>query len=161
MSETDRLTTWALAHTTSSDYSEAFWSQVMFVRDKVSGLFARTYEEYRDLVDVVSTHCSRSVTCPVYFIDLPKDGVRIWMRYNFYNWNVSVESERPITCDFLDTFEDDGTYCFCEGMTDKKFGTHKENNKKFTVCIDTDYELYTFFKTFRKFFGIKKETNAA
>lgn len=157
----ERLQKWANEHAPGDEmlWKNAYWSQIMFVRDKVAGVLARTYEEYRDLVDVVNTHRSKSITCPVYFIDLPKDGVRIWMRYNYYDWNISVESERPITCDFLDTFNDEVGYgyCFCQGMEDKKFGPYKDSNKKFTVCIGDDYEVYTFFRALRKFLGIKKE----
>ncbi len=159
MSDDSRLTTWALDHTETKDYSDYFWDQVRFVRDEVSSLLSRTYKEYRDLTDVVSTHRSKSCTLPVFFIDLPKDGVKIWMRYNFYNWNVSVESDRPLTCDFLHTFsiESGLSYCYCEGMEDKKFESYKDNNKKFTVCIGNKYDVYVFLSVLRKFLGIKKE----
>lgn len=155
----ERLTQWALDNSKTKDYVDGFWPQVMFVRGKVASLLARTYEQYRDLVAVVGTHRSKSINCPIFFIDLPKEKVKIWMRYNFYNWNVSVEADMPITCDFLDTFNDDAGYgyCYCEGMEDKKFEPYCKDKRKFTVCIDNDYELYTFFKAMRKFLEIKME----
>ena len=76
-------------------WKEAFWDQIIFVRDRVAGILARTYDEYRNLVCVIGTHTSKSIKCPVYRIHLdlkpPAGGVDITMRYNFYNWNISIE----------------------------------------------------------------------
>lgn len=158
--EKRRLQAWANAHTPSDEmlWKSSYWDQIIFVRDQIASMLARSYEEYKDLVDVSGEHTSKSITCPVYFIDLKDYGVRIWMRYNYYDWNVSVESERHITCDFLDTFSDnDYSYCFCQGMEDKKFSTYKDNDKKFTVCIGDKYNVYTFLKCLKKFLGIKRE----
>jgi hypothetical protein len=154
----DRLTIWALDNLGSEPHKNCVWDQVLFVRGRLASILARTYEQYYDLWDVVGTHRSKSLNCPVFHAKLEKDGLKIWMRYNFYNWNVSIESERPITCDFIDSFSDDNyNYCYCEGMADKKFGTYNNSNTKFTVCIDHDYDLYTFFRVIRKHLGIKKE----
>jgi hypothetical protein len=106
------------------------------------------------MVYVVGTHTSKSILCPVYYIEL-RDGVRIWMRYNFFNWNVSIDSDQPITCDFLGVLSNYG-YCYCEGMDDK-FDEYTNNNKKFTVCVDNHYDLYVFFRVLKQFFKIKPE----
>ena len=152
-----RLQKWANEHKPSDDmiWKDAYWRQIMFVRDKVAGLLARTYTQYRDLVDVVSTHTSKSIICPVYFIDLNKDGVNIWMRYNYFNWNISVLSDERIDCDFLGCFDDrNHNYCFCEGMEKWKFGTYAESKFRFTVCIDSDYDVYVFFRALKHFLKI-------
>lgn len=156
----DRLQKWANENKPSDEmlYKDAYWQQIMFVRDRVAGLLARTYTQYKDLVDVVSVHRSKSITLPVYFIDLKEDGVRIWMRNNFYNWNISVASEKPIVCDFLNCFSDeDYSYCFLEGMEDRNFGRYQRNNSKFTVAIFSDYDVYVFFRALKKFFNIVKQ----
>jgi len=136
-------------------WKDAYWNQVMFVRDKVAGLLAHTYDEYKSMVRVVGTHNSKSILCPVYFIEL-EEGVRIYMRYNYYNWNISVESlHTPITCDFLGCFSDENYgYCYVEGMEDHKYGTYAENNKKFTVCIHDTYDVYVFFRALKRLFKI-------
>jgi hypothetical protein len=168
MEETRRLQKWANDNAPPEEmyWKNAYWSQIIFVRDRVAGTLARTYEEYKDFVGVDGTHTSKSIKCPVYKIDLkvPKFGdkdkiVQIWMRYNYYNWNISIDSEVPLTCDFLNTFNDESGYgyCFCEGMQDKKFGRYRDNNQKFTVCIEDDYVAYTFFRCLKKFLGIKQE----
>jgi len=155
MGERDRLTAWALENL--SENSPA-WSQVMFARDHVASILSRKYEQYRNFWDVVGTHRSKSIILPVFHANLEKDGLRIWMRNNFHDWNISIDSDHPITCDFPDVFSDDNYhYCFCQGMEDHKFGTHTENNQKFTVSIADDYEVYTFFRAIRKHLGIEKE----
>lgn len=161
MEETRRLQKWFNDNQPDDEmlWKKSFQDQVMFVRDQVASVLSRSYQEYTDLVDVYSTHYSKSICCPVYFIDLKKDGVKIWMRYNFYDWNISVESEKPLDCDFLDTFDDEHGYgyCYCQGMEDKKFGRYRDNNKKFTVCIGGKFDVYTFCRVLRKHLGIKRE----
>jgi hypothetical protein len=156
------LQLWAMAHQPDEEmrWKDAFWEQIMFVRDQIASLLSRSYEEFgHTLPDVAGEHTSKSIKCPVYYLDLKRDGVKVWMRYNFYDWNISIQSEQPITCDFLGVFDDDPEvdYRFCQGMEDKKFGYYRENNKQFTVYIASDYDVYTFFRVLRKFLGIKKE----
>ncbi len=131
----------------------SFWDQTKFIRDQLDALFVEQDEQRYGLVTVVSTHLSKSIVLPVYRIDL--NGVLLTMRDNFYNWNVSVESDQAITCDFLDCFDDSGGYTFCEGMEDWKYSRYSESRHKFTVCIGSKYDLYVFCRVLRKFLGIK------
>lgn len=136
-------------------WKEAFWNQVNFVRTNLASILARNYKEYRSLVKVAGIHTSKSIVCPVYYIRLEKEGVDIWMRYNFFNWNVSIQSDVLIDCDFLGTANDESYgYCFCEGMEQWKFGKIKDSKSKFTVCIRDHYDCYTFFRVLRKYLGI-------
>jgi len=155
------LQLWAMAHKPSDEmlWKDVYWKQIIFVRDYIANLLSRSHEEFCYMLpDVAGEHTSKSIKCPVYFFDLKRDGVKIWMRYNFYDWNISVQSEKPITCDFLDVFSDENYgYCFCQGMEDKKFNLYRENNQKFTVCVFNKYDVYTFFRVLRRFLGIKKE----
>jgi len=125
-----------------------WWDQVAFMRDILPRVFARSYEEYKDLPKVIGTHRSKSIECPVYFFDLPHAGLKVWARYNFYDWNVSVEStDRSFKVDdFLGVIGPTGDYgyCFCQGMEDKKFPPINEDGKRFTVCINDKYALYLF-----------------
>jgi len=151
------LQEWANRNAPKDDlkYKDSFWNQIIFVRDKLGGILAKTYEEYKNLVKVASNHTSKSVLCPVYYMEIA-EGVKVWMRYNFHNWNISIESPIPITCNFLGLFNDKNYgYCYCEGMTEFKFDEYKNNNKKFTVCIDNHYDCYAFFWILRTHLGIK------
>lgn len=132
----------------------AFWSQVNFVRDQVARLLASDLDQYQNMVRVVGTHTSKSIKCPVYFIEL--DEFHVTMRYNYFNWNISIGSKKPITCDFLDCFSDnDYDYCYAEGMADYKYGKYADDNSRFTICIDNHYDAYVFFRVLKQFFGIK------
>ena len=153
-----KLQIWANEHEPRDEmiWKKAYWNQIIFVRDQIAGLLSSSYEEYNDLVDVVGSHHSKSIECPVYYLYLKDFGVHIWMRYNFHDWNISIESNKPIECDFLDTFDDCCyRYCFCQGMENKKFGPYESNHARFTVCIHNHYDLYTFFRCLKSFLGIK------
>jgi hypothetical protein len=45
------------------------------------------------------------VTLPVYVIDRKDLGLTIVLRDNFYNWKLSVMSERPVLADFTGLFK--------------------------------------------------------
>jgi hypothetical protein len=67
-------------------YCEAMKQQVMFVRDKLAGILARAYDEYKKRFTVSGTHRSKSVVLPVYYArPLSEKGelVEVWMRDNF------------------------------------------------------------------------------
>jgi hypothetical protein len=91
---------------------------------------------------------SKSITLPVYKIEIY--GVIFILRNNFYNWMLSVESNKPVVIpngfDFGDTTEQ-VLSCYCEGFEKEwVYQPYSENNKKFTICIHNDYELYCFLK---------------
>lgn len=138
-------------------WKDAFWEQISFMRSCVGALLAHNGEEYRELVQVVGTHTSKSIVCPIYYIHLEKEKIDIWMRYNFYNWNVTIHSRlKAIDCDFLGVVDDRNYgYCFCEGMEQWKEGPMSNSKFKFTVHISNHYECYVFFRVLRKHLGIK------
>lgn len=157
------LQEWVNANQPSDEmcWKEPFWNQVMFMRDRVASLFARNYEQFKNMVRVVSTHTSKSIKCPVYYIQLD-EGVKIWARHNFFNWNISVDaraSGRDIDCDFLGVADDRNyDYCFCEGMEEQKFDPREKDKRRFTVEVNDHYEAYVFFRAIKQLFGILPET---
>jgi hypothetical protein len=156
----ESLRVWAESNQPEAEmiWHDAFWGQVNFMRNYVAALFARNGDEYRNLVRVVNTHNSKSIRCPVYYIHLEREGVKIWARDNFYNWNVTVESDTPIDCDFLGVVDDRNySYCFCEGMEDSKGEKHSDNKKHFTVDLSNSYEAYVFFRVLKQHFKIVPE----
>jgi len=131
--------------------------QVMFVRDKIPAILARSSEEYRGIKErimVVSTHHSKSVCLPVYRLEW--FDYTFTMRYNFYNWIVSVRTPygKPFyNIDWLGmiTSEDkDINSVYCEGFSkDDVYGAYKDGERKFTISLYDNYELYTFFKVIK------------
>lgn len=150
------LQEWANDHDprdTNLSFKDGYWHQIMFVRDKIVGLFTTEYEDYKRFLEnnvrVISTHLSKSVILPVYRITL-NDGTEFTLRYNFYNWKVSVSSPRPVDIDFGDLFnpynERDILAVYCEGFPeDTVFGCYASNKQQFTVEIATNNILWTFF----------------
>lgn len=136
-------------------WKKSFEAQVFFVRDRLASILSRTYEQHKDFARVIGTHMSKSIFCPVYKIDLPEDHCTLIMRDNFYDWNISVSSRRPLICNFLGTFDDrNHSRCCCEGMEQYKHGPYANDPQLFTVSIGSDYDLYTFGRVLKDFFKI-------
>ena len=97
---------------------------------------------------------SKSVKLPVMEIDLSKIGIKIVLRCNFYDWNISVESEKDITCDFMGLINDgNNSYLYFQGFPeDRKHDTYSETNKRnFSLCLRDEYDVYTFLFILRNF----------
>jgi hypothetical protein len=150
------LQEWAMAHQPSEEliYHKGYWTQIMFIRDTIKGVLATTDEDYKSSDErwrVISTHRSKSVELPVFELTL-LDGTVFTMRYNFHNWQISVNSPREVDADFLKLFDPDSdTYTqavYCEGFPhDRVFPVYgKSDKKKFTVTLwGGDYYVFTFF----------------
>ena len=130
-------------------YGKGLGTQVCFVRDTLGELFYETCEETdKNPTMVISTHVSKSVTLPVYQIHLKKYNVRITLRYNFYNWIISINSEKPLNFDYMDLFDPKEVIldCYCEGFPkDEVYGCYADDHSKFTIDISSYYNAYTFF----------------
>lgn len=146
------VTTWSLENIPDSEliYANELGGQVSFVRDVIAKVLMPNHESRENPVMVISTHHSKSVLLPVYQINLKNQGVTLIMRDNFYNWKVTVESAKPIECDFIGIFDPDHPKrdeikLYCEGFpANKIFGSYNDDHSKFTVSFDNDYQLYTF-----------------
>lgn len=86
----------------------AWGHQLEFLRDDLqplvsAGLSWRKSRE-AEIARVISTHTSKSIQLPVVEFARPDLGVRFIVRNNFYNWKLTVLSERPIEADFGPVF---------------------------------------------------------
>lgn len=150
------LQEWANAHQPAEDliYKSGYWEQIIFVRDTVAGLLAKTYEEYEAIqagMKVISNHTSNSVLLPVFRVELA-DGTAFTMRYNFHDWKVSVESPRDVAVDFMGLFDPKERIdeVYCEGFpTSVVYGPYAKNRRKFTIELPPgNYHIFTFFWIF-------------
>ena len=132
-------------------YKKASENQACFVRSKICGnlLKSRGF--------VVSTHHSKSCLLPVYFVKV-RNGIKLTMRYNFYDWKVSVEIPEeydnlpanylPMDCMSHSMVLHDGekiASCYCEGFKEEwcyDAYNPKQPGKKFTIEIPDDERLY-------------------
>lgn len=144
------LLTWIRTNAPKEDmiYKSGWSNQVVFVRDRINQLFATSYEDWQaNPVMVINTHRSKSISLPVYEIRLVKYGVRMIIRNNFYDWKVSVISEKDIDTDFMGLFKQDEEIhsVYCEGFEeDQVFGPYSKDKKQFTFEICGEHHIYTF-----------------
>lgn len=132
-------------------YKKASENQAIFVRNKICSNLLKTHGF------VVGHHHSKSCLLPVYFMKI-RNGIKLIMRENFYDWKVSVEIPEEyadLPADYLPTdclsysmvkneFEKIPS-CYCEGF--KKEWCYdaynpKQPGKKFTIEIPDDECLY-------------------
>ena len=157
------VTAWFRVNKPDEDliYAKGLGDQVCFVRDKLCQLLRSTYEEWCDNPPlVISIHYSKSVKLPVFQINLEKYGIEIVLRCNFYDWKISIKSDRPLDFDYMGLFDptEEISYLCCEGFPkDKVYGCYEQNHSMFTIEICSNYNLYTFIFLLKSYLGIKKE----
>lgn len=142
-------------------YAKVLEDQVRFVRGPLCHMLMSTYEEWHDNPPlVISTHYSKSVKLPVFQINLEKYGIEMVLRYNFYDWKISVKSDKPLDFDYMGLFnpKEEIASVYCEGFPkDKVYGSYEQSHSQFTIEIGSHYDLYTFIFLLKNYLGIKKE----
>ena len=127
----------------------AFGRQMEFIRDSLAPLVGvgLIYQEKQEIADVIATHRSKSIILPVVEITRKDLGLRLTMRENFYNWKLSVLSEKPIQADFTGLFHTtppiDKNYTgdplagvYFEGFpSDRIFRYYEDDKKRFSAEI--------------------------
>ena len=160
------LQEWALAHEPNDEliFGSGYWEQIMFVRDKLITLFCPDYKKHQNFLEnnvrVVSTHMSKSVLLPVYQIISP-EGTVFTLRYNNYNWKISVKSPSKVTFDFMDLFDPNESInaIYCEGFPHNSvYGPYADNDGDFTIALYDDFAVWTFFYIYsRKVLGLRAQ----
>ena len=145
------LTAWARVNEPSETliYGKELGPQLCFIRDQLATIFYNSWNYYeKDPVMVISTHMSKSVTLPVYRLYVTKYNLEIIIRANFYNWIISINSEKPLDFDCMELFDTNRfiPYYYCEGFPKSNcYGSYENNHSRFTVDITSKYDVYTFF----------------
>ncbi len=141
-------------------YGKGLGKQLCFIRDVICDLLSSSYEEYqKNMPMVISTHYSKSVKLPVYCIKLKKYNIEIILRYNFYNWIISINSKKPLDFDYMNLFDPDDVInaVYCEGFPKSKvYGSYNQDHCKFTIELSNNYEVYVLFYLLKNYLGIKK-----
>jgi len=124
----------------SMKFNDAFYNHLWFI-DELKYMLSQGCMLMK--ANVVSTHMSKSITLPVIMFE--KCQVKIYMRYNFHDWTVSVDS--PYDLDISDML---ASSChveniYCQGFKDEwKFGNYDSSRSKFTLSLPSDYYMFTF-----------------
>jgi hypothetical protein len=161
------VTTWIRTHRPDENliYKEGLGKQVCFIRDDITAnlfysiIHGKEYDhdKYESLCPlVIGTHRSKSVLLPVMQINLDKFGIKMIVRNNFYDWKLSVISDKDIKCDFKNIFKEKDkkpiSSVYCEGFPKELvFGRYCDNKKQFTVELDCNYHMYVFMYLLRDY----------
>ena len=181
--EKQRLNEWWMKNEPDEKliYRDRLDDQCIFIRDRImTGLFLDICTDFNKCKSfsrqnkiyvtfqpyIISTHYSKSVRLPVFELNLDKIGLKIILRDNFYDWCISVESENPIDdIDWLGLV-DPRKKGYFEGFPQERIYEPyyaDRNNKKFSIVLNTDYDLYTFMRIIRQYsikkFDIKENKN--
>lgn len=154
----ESLTEWTRAHPPKDTlfFKDGFGDQIIFVRENIAAALASSYEEWKSICDgeklmVIGEHISKSVKLPVFF--LRWHDFEFVLRYNFYDWKVSVKADHDVEIDFKNLFDKDKiwAYHYCEGFPkDRVYGSRHDSPREFTVEISNKYDLYVFFWLIRR-----------
>jgi hypothetical protein len=138
---------------------KAFWehtsTQMMFVRDRLRPILKA--EAY-----VISTHRSKSCLLPVYQLVNREAGLMVVLRNNFYDWKMSVVSERPVVGEFFGLLEVNDksatshNSCYYEGFPEQLiFGFYDDNKKRWSSEIGLNEAMWTVLYLIAKHLGIR------
>ena len=141
----------------SYNYKEPALAQLFFVRDYCCSLFGvgLSFEQKQNIVNVISSHRSKSIKLPVYELTRPDMDLKIILRDNFHNWKMSVINSSAIHANFSGLFHTsppiDESYTgnplspsYFEGFpSDLIFSYYEKDNKRFSAEIHSNYSLYT------------------
>lgn len=155
------LTQWARRVDRSEDIRDG--GQIVFFRDVLMRAVcdciddARAYRPQNDGDPgvtsgcmVIATHASKGCVLPV--VRIQPRGLRFvaWVRGNFHNFMVSVETTdgSEVSMDHGVLFNPGSAHpaVYCEGFPEEVvFGSYTSNRARFTVRISTAHEVFTFF----------------
>ncbi len=134
---------------------EMFWeaparAQMLFVRDRLAPLVlsGMSYEEGKDVAQVIGTHTSKSITLPVYELERPDKKLRVILRDNFYDWKLSVIAHVPVKESFRGLFDESGgsylSPVYFEGFDEALIfpAYAKSNGQQFSASIGTEHALW-------------------
>lgn len=136
-------------------YKEASENQAIFIRDDIGMNLLKNTPVFQ-----ISTHVSKSCELPVYYIRM-KNGVKLILRGNFYDWKMSVETPEPLKPNYLPVdcisygIKEKISDCYLEGFR-KEWCFDKYNPKKpstkFTIGVSDKYKLYLIIYFLRNAF---------
>ena len=138
-------------------YKKAAEQQEVFIRDTVCRILLHVP------VFVISEHCSKSITLPVYGFTM-KNGIKVICRGNFYDWKVSIQlPKRPDYGDIVvprdlvtDGYRRDISNCYFEGFKDEwvfpGFNPDDKSQLNFSIEVADEYRLYVLLYNLKHLF---------
>ena len=128
-------------------FRNSFYQQIDFIISIWRKLFLSLDNKTNEVL-VISSYSSKSVILPVFYINLDKLGVEIILRYNLHDWKVSIKSKIKLDFETMGLFDENENYnsSYLEGFPKEMvFGSYNSSKYNFTIELDDDYTLYSFF----------------
>jgi hypothetical protein len=158
--QNEKLQHWLMTHQPSDNmlYKEAWWKYLTFIRsDIIEDMFywpmvcnlRGDFEKQKRLMsenyEIVGTHWSKSIEHPV--ILMRYKGAEIVFRYNFYDYEITVISDKEL--EFPDALFDKKKKTFYYQGFPEKYQiktSYAESKKRFSVELSPQcqYKFYTF-----------------
>ena len=96
---------------------------------------------------------------PIYQFEVKEYGIKVTIKVDGHAWTISIDSQKPLDYDFMDLF--DPTFkIYPITITDLPrkytYGSFEENKSKFTIEINSQYKVYTFFYLLKHYLNIRK-----
>jgi len=152
----NKLQIWAINNRPEEKmiWENSFWNYIILLRDTIIPMFfwdgnkynykMDKYTEHVDNnVDIIGEHTSKSILNPV--LKIKYKDCEIIMRYNYYDWNITIVSENEI--EFPNgLFDKDKPDCYYQGFPDKYITktAYNQSKKRFSCCVESHYNFYTF-----------------
>lgn len=152
-----KLHEWLMSHQPEDKmlWKDAFWATYAFWQNDILPMFTDEYYkknwdldklivEINENSDIVGEHWSKSIIHPVMKIKY-KD-VTIVFRYNFYNYEIAVISDKPIKIPMAQLFDSkEASFCYEGFPEDYKVEDRYEDNKCcFIASVYNHYRFYAF-----------------
>lgn len=139
MSDSEKLTTlseFRAANPIPEDMCYRGAAEAQQVALRSAHEIARHYDR-KATISVVGKHMSKSIRLPVVRIDAPRVGLRLFLRDNFFNWAISVESSSCADGEFSPPFSSGGDYdqhaVYFEGFERScVYGSYDDSQNRFS-----------------------------
>lgn len=127
-------------------YKDGYWNQINFITDSYVDIFPplENWDELEQILLVIGSHTSKSVELPVYYFKFK--GCEFILRYNFFDWKVSISSEQKLDIPFnlIGNKGEDISNCYFEGFKqDWIYEGYVHNQKQFSIEVGNNERLYT------------------
>ena len=96
---------------------------------------------------------------PIYQFEIKEFGIKVTIKADGCDWIISIDSPKPLDYDFMELFDPSfKEYSFTKTDMPREytFGSFEENKSKFTIQINSQYKVYTFFYLLKHYLNIRK-----
>ncbi|MBR3281214.1 MAG: hypothetical protein IKI57_05215 [Clostridia bacterium] len=117
-----------------------------------------TSQVTRNTPMVIALYQSSSGKKPIYQFEIKAVGIKVIIKADD-SWLISIDSPKPLDYDFMELF--DPYYKECpltihDIPKEYAYDSFAENKSKFTIEINTQYNVYTFFYLLKHYLNIRK-----